>query len=47
MSTGRKIKDYIKLKISKEATPAGKAFVYLVTDKAVDFVNNQIGTIYQ
>jgi hypothetical protein len=45
---GRKIRDYIKLKISKKATTAaGKAFVFLVSDKAVSFENNQIKSIEQ
>lgn len=45
---GRQIKDYIKLKISKGVTDeAGKAFVFLVTDKAVTFVNNQLSGIEQ
>ena len=45
---GRQIKDYIKLKISKDTTTAsGKAFVFLVTDKAVSFTNNQIDNIQQ
>jgi hypothetical protein len=45
---GREIKDYIKLKISKQATSAAcKAFVYLVSDKSVSFVNNQIASIEQ
>ena len=45
---GRQVKDYIKLKISKGETPgSGKAFVFLVSDKAIDFVNNQISNIEQ
>jgi hypothetical protein len=45
---GRQVKDYIKLKISKGATTAAcKAFVYLVTDKAVNFVNNELNSILQ
>lgn len=44
---GREIKDYIKLKISKGASDACKAFVFLVSDKAVSFLNNELGTIEQ
>ena len=45
---GREIKDYIKLKISKKATTAdSKAFVFLVTDKRISFVNNQLSSIDQ
>lgn len=43
---GRMVKDYIKLKISKDATTDDlKAYVYLVSDKAISFENNQISTI--
>ena len=46
--TGREVKDYIKLKISKKATTAdGKAFVFLVTDKMISFTNNQLSNILQ
>ena len=45
---GREVKDYIKLKISKGVTTANcKAFVYLVADKAVSFVNNELSAIVQ
>ena len=45
---GRQVKDYVKLKISKKVTGAdGKAFVFLVTDKRVQFVNNQLSSIDQ
>ena len=45
---GRQIKDYIKLKISKKQTSASsKAFVFLVSDKAVEFSHNQINNIEQ
>ena len=44
--TGRQIKDHIRLKISKNATDDdGKAYVFLVTDKSISFVNNQISAI--
>lgn len=43
---GREIKDYLKLKITKEVTPAGKAFVYLVSDKAIEFKNSELSSIY-
>lgn len=46
--TGRQIKDYVKLKLSKDVTQDdGKAFVFLVTDKRVSFVNNQLSNIEQ
>lgn len=45
---GRQIKDYVKVKLSKKVTTAaGQVFVFLVTDKAVTFVNNQISSIEQ
>ena len=45
---GREVKDYIKLKFSKGVTTAAsKAFVFLVTDKAVEFVNNELSRILQ
>lgn len=44
--TGREIRDYIKVKITKDTTSTdGKAFVFLVADKQVRFKNNQIDTI--
>lgn len=45
---GREIKDYIKIKLSKGVTSDdGKAFVYLVSDKSVSFVNNELRSIEQ
>ena len=45
---GREIRDNIKIKKSKNTTDsAGKVYVFLISDKAVRFINNELGTIDQ
>ena len=41
-NVGRNIEDHIKMRFSKNASTAGKVFVYFVCDKVVEFENNQI-----
>ena len=47
-SVGRTVRNYVEIKLSKDETGGGgKALVFLVSDKAMVFKNNQIDTIEQ
>lgn len=46
--TSRRIKDYITQKMSKNETDAnGKVYVFLVMNKVISFINNQLSGIEQ